>query len=320
MRIIELIQDHQYIVLAVTVPLMLFYGRVLVRALFAGPGTNAATAPVRRLPPRPVPGAMVKPPATPVPPTGKQEVLPSSLDQGAAGHQQRGAAKTVKIPVAPAKGTDGSAPTDIMPPPARVEPPRPTTASGQAAPAKPASDDDQALDSLFAGAKAEAAGVPGESKTGAIRRKASRMEELGFHPGIHPEAAPPAGEPPKPIEPPRSQTAELTSILERIDKFLAEDQPAKPATDKIEKPAAPAAPAPAAPPAPVPAAKQATPLPAVPETVKPAAPAAEKPDPNKKTQPLWAQPDAMDEDADKAAKSKPGEPDKPADNGQQRLF
>jgi hypothetical protein len=283
---------------------------------------------------------MAKPGLTP-PPEGRQEVLPGSLDAGVAGHQKAGAAKTVKLPAAPGKPTDS-----------------PLTAKKPTTGADTAIDSEaDALEGLFG--KRDEPSTPSESPSVAVRRKASRMEELGFHhgiaiekqkaetkpmPAVAPGAAIPAATPvaapeSTPILPdgsatPRSSTAELTSILERIDKFLAEDTPAKPVPTlppantanttvvktvteddllkAIDAPAAaetkPAAAEPAASPVTDAAAKGTEAMP------KPAEPAAAKPDPNKKTQPMWARADAQDEDID-APKSDEKKPD-----GQQRLF
>jgi hypothetical protein len=190
------------------------------------------------------------------------------------------------------------------------------------------------MDGLFG--KRDEPSEPSESPSVALRRKASRMEELGFHHGIATDILPadkpkpadaaksdpsstlPGSAPILPDGAPRSSTAELTSILERIDKFLAEDTPSKPAatlpiqtattaiTKTVNLEDVPAA----------------TPVTAVAEqAVKPteamAKPAEAKPDPNKKTQPMWARPDAMDEDVE--APKKNDSPD--ASKGdQQRLF
>lgn len=313
MLIVDLIQDHRYIVLAVTTPLLLIYGSVLYRALTASPTSKRpVTGPLRRSLPKPP----VKPPQGE---PGKQESIPAPIDPGVAGHQRAGSAKTVKLPVTPTKPADHAtpAPSDVASPPAdRIEvktgPGHDTTAI------KLSSQDDT---------KTQAApGIEGgrstDSKTGLLR-KASRMEELGFHVGVHPEdSSAPAGDAPvKTAELPRSQTAELTSILERIDKFLADDQPAA-ATDK-PKMSEPPAMTTAAPPVSAPVA---TPAPS-----QPAAP-AETPA-TKKTQPIWARADALDDDVEHPpsaaptttvdkAPEKPAErpTEKPADGDQQRLF
>lgn len=331
MGLVEFIQDHRWWVLAICLPLIVIYGRVLLLAALgsSAPPARPTTAPVRRVPPKPAqPGGMVKPSGMTPPPEGRQEVLPSSLDAGLSGHQKAGSAKTVKLPAAPLKQTDS-----------------PATRKPATEPPKPADSEADAMDGLFG--KRDEPVVPSESPSQALRRKASRMEELGFHHGIAAElltkgdakpaapAATPAVAPAAPAIPaanpaetsvipggnavPRSSTAELTSILERIDKFLAEDtpatpsptQPGKPATTTISKPVAPAADAsPALEPA-----KPADENPA--QKATEAMPKADtKPDPNKKTQPMWARADAQDEDIDESPKSdkKPGEGD------QQRLF
>jgi hypothetical protein len=332
MGFVEFIQDHRWWVLAICLPLIVIYGRVLVLAALGGgaPPTKVSTAPIRRLPPKPQPGGMVKPSGMTPPPEGRQEVLPGSLDAGLLMPAQAGAAKTVKLPVTPPKPTDSP-----------LTAKKPTTAGDSEA---------DALDSLFG--KRDEPAAPGESPTAAMRRKASRMEELGFHHGIAPATVEVKGEtkPPPPMTPvsatesvptaattapsetaatpsailpggtaPRSSTAELTSILERIDKFLAEDTPAKPAatlppsktaTTAVVKTVSDEE-----------AARTTAESPAV--GSKPADKATEampkvdadpgKPDPNKKTQPMWARPDAQDEDVD--AKGEEKKPD-----GQQRLF
>ncbi len=191
----------------------------------AKPGTPSATPP--------------KPGAAPV---GKQEVLPSSLDSGVASHQKAAAAKTVKLPISPSKGTDGQPATEAMssaPPatPVVTSKPRISTGGTSVVEGKPSDADAAALDSLFGNSgKADAPevspGLPGETKTGAIKRKASRLGELGFHHSIEPDDTE-SGSKPAIGAAPRSSTAELTSILERIDKFLAEDTPPK-ATETLK--------------------------------------------------------------------------------------
>ncbi len=232
MGFVEFIQDYRWWVLALSLPLIAIYGRVLVLAAFGAgaPPTKPMTAPVRRMPAKPQPGGMVKPSGMTPPPEGRQEVLPGSLDAGLTGHQKAGAAKTVKLPVSPPKPTDSP-----------LTAKKPTTGDT-------ASDSDaDALEGLFG--KRDEPSTPSESPSVAVRRKASRMEELGFHHGIATDltkaeskpatpvvtATTPAAPPATPASPailpdgtPRSSTAELTSILERIDKFLAEDTPAKP--------------------------------------------------------------------------------------------
>jgi hypothetical protein len=314
------------------------------RALLSSGGS--ATARSSPLPPiRKAPSPLAKPgtPAAAPPkpgaaPVGKQEVLPgSSLDSGIAGHVKAGAAKTVKLPSVPPKGTDGQPQpaTEAMPLPPPATPvvsskPRISTGGTSVVEGKPSDADAAALDSLFGKADAPdiATGLPGETKTGAIKRKASRLGELGFHHSIQPEDTD-SGSKPAIGAAPRSSTAELTSILERIDKFLAEDTPPK-ATDTLKpgdaaKPEATAAPPATLPPpatmptpAPLKPGEQSQiktePIPAKPADAEPA-----KPDPSKKTQPLWARADAQDEDVKPAADDKGGD-EKKADPGQQRLF
>lgn len=261
MSLIEFIQDNRWWVLAICLPLLVIYGRVLFMAALGSGGTKRQTltrpptVPLRKMPPKPgsqiktgPPSSIAKPPslATP-PPEGRQEVLPGSLDAGVSGHQKAGSAKTVKMPVATPK------PTDLPSPTAKIS-------------ADKIDDDttNEEMDGLFGGlvdddlkdekAPAKEADEfvppPGETQTGAIKRKASRLQELGFHHSIpsddltdkpktpaSPSAAttiiPPVSSaaatttPPTTGTPetPRSSTAELTNILERIDKFLAEDTP-----------------------------------------------------------------------------------------------
>ncbi len=335
MGFVEFIQDYRWWVLALCLPLIAIYGRVLVLAAFGAgaPPAKPVTTPIRRVPPKPQPGGMVKPSGMTPPPEGRQEVLPGSLDAGASGHQRAGSAKTVKLPVTPPKPTDS-----------------PLTAK------KPTTGGDTAIDSeadamegLFG--KRDEPAAPSETPSVAVRRKASRMEELGFHHGIAlnqpmsevkpatpvvPGTSVPAATPASPTilpdgsSAPRSSTAELTSILERIDKFLAEDTPSKPSPiippsktattavvkalidEEAPKPAVEAAPAatPVATEANKPAVGSATePMPQVADAT------AVKPDPNKKTQPMWARADAQDDDID----APKGDEKKP-DSGQQRLF
>ncbi|GEM_PF-6673526 len=304
MPLVDLIQDHRYIVLVVTLPLLAIYGNVLIRALFASPTPSRSTnAGLRRSPPKPL---ITRPPV--LPELGKQESLAPSTDQGVAGHQRAGAAKTVKLPVTTPRGpeTPASARGDASPP-----------ASGSRIEVKTGPGHETTAIKLPTQEEAQPHPAPAgdtgrgpESKTGLLR-KASRMEELGFHTGIQPDqapSAPAATDAHKPTEIPRSQTAELTSILERIDKFLAEDQPA-PSSEPAKPSEAASAPAP-------------TPAPSQP------AAASESPA-TKKTQPLWARADVLDEDVEHPPSAAPGKPvekpadkpaDKPANGDQQRLF
>ena len=335
---IEFIQDHRWWVLAISLPLLAIYGRVLVMAVLGvgAPPARPVTAPIRRLSPKPGSAAGTKPGALPTPPEGRQEVLPNSdsgIRAGISGHQKAGAAKTVKLPVTPTKPTDS---------PASGKKPATDLLGGSVA----ADSESEAMDGLF-GKRDEPSAASSETPSVALRRKASRMEELGFHYGIASDKLPadkakpadaaisdaastlPGSAPILPDGAPRSSTAELTSILERIDKFLAEDTPSKPAatlpvqtattavmkTENLED-------VPAAIPVPSPAEQtaKATEAMAKPAEAKPdqvtTAPMA-KPDPNKKTQPMWARPDAMDEDVE--APKKNDSPD--ASKGdQQRLF
>lgn len=327
MVIVEFIQEHRWWVLLITVPLILVYGRVLfLAAIGAGaPPTKVQTAPIRRLPPKPQPGGVVKPAGLTPPPEGRQEVLPSSLDAGLSGHQKAGSAKTVKLPATPSKPTDS-----------------PLTAKKSTTGGDGVGDTDaDAMEGLFG--KRDEPVVPSESPSVALRRKASRMEELGFHHGILTDQLPtdlskiPAATPVAPTAPvtpasaaantpiipgsdgaPRSSTAELTSILERIDKFLAEDTPSKPTATVPPAQSATTA-----------VLKTVSEAEAVKETVKTVDSSAKateamakpedkaavtKPDPNKKTQPMWARPDAQDEDVE-APKV-----DKKPEGDQQRLF
>jgi hypothetical protein len=257
-----------------------------------------------------------RPPKAPARPTGPRPVetkpgsnpttrvqFPASLEAGAAAHQQRGAAKTAKLPVIGGEQTPAVA-TD--------------------------KDDDEAMQTLFANVPVDKKSAPEVSNDPGTEaaRKASRMAELGFHHSINPNApaasaAPSAAATLMPTDAaptaPRSNTAELNAILERIDQFLAEDpkESAKPVTaetgaaDKTE------------------AVAQTTKAEMMPATVvvhstpnsaplepKPAAEAvpaapAETPAISTKTTPLWARADAVDEDVSKP-EDKPGE--------QQRLF
>ena len=345
MSLIEMIQDYRWLVLVVCIPLLGIYGRVLVKAaLGAGaPPAKPVTAPLRRLSPKPGSAAGTKPGPLPTSPHGRQEVLPNAIDSGIragiSGHQKAGAAKTVKLPAAPTKPTDS---------PATKKP----------ATDLPSDSEADAMDGLF-GKRAEPVESL-ESPSVALRRKASRMEELGFHHGIATDILPTdipkpadathatdaadatkkptktgptnasATDPILPDGAPRSSTAELTSILERIDKFLAEDTPSKPAatvpihaattaviktvSDLKAVPAATTVSA-TAEPAAKPTEAMTKPVETNPASVTTAP--TTKPDPNKKTQPMWARPDAMDEDVE--AQKNNDQPD--AGKGdQQRLF
>ena len=292
------------------------------------PATRHSTvSPIRKAPsPLAKPGApSATPPKPGAAPVGKQEILPNSLDSGVVGHQKAAAAKTVKLPSVPPKGTDGQPATEAMssPPPAIpvvTSKPRISTGGTSVVEGKPSDADAAALDSLFGNSgKADAPdaplGIPGETKTGAIKRKASRLGELGFHHSIEPDDTE-SGSKPAIGAAPRSSTAELTSILERIDKFLAEDTPPK-ATESLKpldstKPETAATPTPVKAPKPVDQAQVKT---------EPVKAAADKPDPTKKTQPLWARTDAQDEDVKPSAGGDDkGGDDKKPDAGQQRLF
>jgi hypothetical protein len=276
----------RWLVLVLALIPLFIYGRVLARVLFAGADGDATpnrpTRPAMPLLRRALPVAQPRAPIA-APPAESA----GSLDAGVSGHQQRGMAKTAKLPLA----SPAAAP--VAPPTARAS-----------EPAGPSADD-LAMEGLFGSAQREVTSATDaasqesvKEKPGSQRRTASRLEQLGFHQGAD------SGDPTKPIvpnEPPKTQTAELTNILERIDKFLAEDNPADAAA-----PAAPAA-KPAAPPS------------------RPPTTAAAPVDPGKKAPPLWARPDVMDEDVDVADQEKPADP--PADDqgedepkGQQKLF
>jgi hypothetical protein len=133
-------------------------------------------------------------PARPAPPVARP-----TTQGGSPEHQRRAAAPTVKV--------------------AGAEAPKPQ--------AKPSSDD-QAMADLFSGVEKKP--EPGKEQTKDHLDKASRIEEMGFHPGSKPQegtgriAAEPAPAAAKPEVPaaPRSQTAELDDILKRIDAVLAD--------------------------------------------------------------------------------------------------
>jgi len=335
MGFVEFIQDYRWWVLAICAPLVLIYGRVLLLAAFGAgaPPAKPITTPIRRLPPKLQSGGVAKPGMTP-PPEGRQEVLPGSVDAGVTGHQKAGAAKTVKLPATPGKPTDS-----------------PITAKKSTTGNDTAIDSEaDALEGLFG--KRDDPSALSETPSVAVRRKATRMEELGFHHGIANDLTKSDAKPATPVAPgtatpvalaatpdspvilpdgtPRSSTAELTSILERIDKFLAEDTPAKPvptlppsktATTTVVKTVteddllkALDAPAPAAKPATTASAEDSA-AKGTEAMPKPADAAPAKPDPNKKTQPMWARADAQDDDID----APKGDEKKP-DSGQQRLF
>jgi hypothetical protein len=342
MSLINLIQDYRWLVLLICLPLLFIYGRVLYRAAF-GASTGASTSkptltrpptvPLRKLPPKP--GSQIKPPSNSnlvkgpaLPPEGRQEVLPQALGAGVAEHQKAGVAKTVKLPNVTPKPTDAPAPKLD----ARIQ---------EKAEAKNDDSINQEMDGLFGTRDNAPAATPAvsadkikteitkdnkteekapaaheeESNTGAIRRKAGRLQELGFHHSIATDdlkktaasSATPITAPSSTVgtpETPRSSTAELTSILERIDKFLAEDTsdvaPTSAAennstnalTKSTDKPAA-----------------QNNPAPAEATDAQSAA--------NKKTQPLWARADVTDDDLSADNKN---DSNKKTDSGQQRLF
>lgn len=241
--------------------------------------TAATETPRRPSGPLPRPTGAAKPhPAG----SSTTKVASPSVNAGLAAHQQRGLAKTAKLPAA----TDRPATPAV--PPTAVPAPTP-------APAKP-SDDDDAMNTLFAGVA-----KPDATPAAEAERKVSRLQELGFHHSINPSD--PTSKPASPTAP-RSNTAELNSILERIDQFLA-DEP-KDGSKEGSKAEAPAAPA-SAPPKPTePVDTQAKTEPMI------AAKPAEAKTDQQKTTPLWARPDAVDEDVTQL--------DKPAEGEQQRLF
>ena len=307
MSLLEIIQDNRYWVLAVCLPLTVIYGRVLINAALGSSKTNTKTltrpptVPLRKMPPKP--GSQPKPPsntnlikgpAQPTPPEGRQEVLPGSMGAGISSHQKAGSAKTVKMPVATPKPTDAPLPTADN-----------TDAIGEE------------MEGLFGSRESNEPNIdsdlntdkiPNETPTAAIRRKASRLQELGFHhsipsddvsesskSGTKPSVAPASDAPttqttPGTPESSRSSTAELTSILERIDKFLAEDTPSTPvatlsdtkiATTTVMK-----------------ATDQTSndTTKALSQENKPSATDQNTPPAMRKTQPMWARPDVTDED------------------------
>jgi hypothetical protein len=356
MSLIDLIQDNPLLVLLVCVPLIVIYGRVLVKAALGAPKkdtktlTRPPTIPLRKMPPKP--GSQPKPPsntnlvkgpALPTPPEGRQEVLPGSIGAGISSHQKAGSAKTVKLPVATPNPTDAPSPTtenkDLL---------------------------SEEMDGLFGSRENNDAHkdsdvktdvIPGESPTSAIRRKASRLQELGFHHSIPsddvgehsksgakptPPLNPPASQAtPGTPEAPRSSTAELTSILERIDKFLAEDTPSSPAptlsenkseskvaTTTVMKSIESTVNAPAA---------STDTTKAMSQGDSKAAPATASNETNtapgmRKTQPMWARPDVTDDDlkaeeprksngaSETSADGSAEKDSKKPDGDQQRLF
>jgi hypothetical protein len=324
MNLIDFLQDYRWIVLIVCLPLLVIYGRVLVKAALGGGSTSKPTltrpptVPLRKLPPKP--GSQIKPPSNSnlikgpaLPPEGRQEVLPNSTGAGLAEHQKASVAKTVKLPNVTPKPTDAptakSAKDSINEEMDGLFGPRdevPTVAN------KPINDEAKT-------AKEDTPEIPKESDASAIRRKASRLQELGFHHSIAtdqlkdapagttsgtslaiPASTPIAGTP----EAPRSSTAELTSILERIDKFLAEDTPDSATAVSTEKKETSTI------------AKNHTPA------ASEAPSAQTNTSENKaqaKTQPMWARADVTDDDLGDETKTKI-DADKKTDSGQQRLF
>ncbi len=324
----DFIQDHNVIVGVVAIPTLIIYSFKLWQALFTSPNRNrASNSALRRPPPKPglrpqVASGGVKPPEPPR----------STSDQDVSGYQRAGAAKTVKLPSVPPKA-DGATPAASAPAASTSSPaPSAERIEVKTGPGHDTTAIKLPAQDAAAGSAAPAPVQVPESKTGLIR-KATRMEELGFHPGTNPggEGAPAAStatsgasgaaaaSPAGTSEVPRSQTAELTSILERIDKFLADDQPA--GGPPAAKPPAEAAPAAAKP---AETAREARDASAAPTP----APSSGEPALAKKVPPLWARPDAQDEDAEAPgaagarAPAKPGEPpaEPPQDGSQQRLF
>ncbi len=342
MSLLEIIQDNRWWVLIVCLPLTVIYGRVLINAALGSSKTNTKTltrpptVPLRKMPPKP--GSQPKPPsntnlikgpALPTPPEGRQEVLPGSIGAGISSHQKAGAAKTVKLPVATPKPTDAPlAKTDNSDSIGEEM----EGLFGSRESNEPNTDGDLSTDRM-----------PNETPTAAIRRKASRLQELGFHhsipsdavgdtsksatkPNVSPTSdAPVAQTTPGTPESSRSSTAELTSILERIDKFLAEDTPSSPvATPSDTKVATTTV-------------MKSTDQPssdttkAMSQENKPSATDQNTPPAMRKTQPMWARPDVTDEDikAEEPRKSSlddSAENDTKTDDGkktngdQQRLF
>lgn len=245
------------------------------------------------------------------------KVQVGSLDVGAAAHQQRGVAKTAKMPL-------GERPTTPVVTAALPTPALAAIVKKATAPPAVPNDDDEAMDSLFssvtsgANPGANPGTSSGTSKSALplddAARKVSRLEELGFH---HSISSSDAAATPAPVVG-RSNTAELNSILERIDQFLA-DEP----KDAAAKPAGSEIPTAALGKSPISSVQPKTEMLPSSEaiTYKPAALEQKPIEPSKapdttseapKTTPLWARPDAVDDDLTKADKLTPGE--------QQRLF
>jgi hypothetical protein len=279
---------HKILVLLVTVPLLIVYGRILYANLVGG---QAAPAPRARQP------DLIRPtgkPSAKFAETVKVDDIPRTLDSGVASHLEKGRAKT-----------DRMAPVTVD--------------------AKPAADDE--MGDMFSGLGAPAGDdaaaepgkpLPGFTQTGAIRRVA-RMEEIGFHHSIESDKAEPGKAPPMPSEaterlkelalgtpgePAKSSAPELDAILARIDQVLSQDVK----KTEVMEPSAPAAmpakpdlrtrPTEVLPPAPV----RPDPRQAATQVLSPIGDAPPKPeakaDAGKKT-PLWARADAFDEDAEK---------------------
>jgi len=222
-----------------------------------------------------------RPPDTPAKPIQQQFLAekPASVVAGEESHKHKAQAPTIRIrPEDQRHTTSGGSTTELMP--AKGDTPSVGDEVGRLF---------AGLDDTLQPAVNPSTAHPdgSEPKSGDSQRRASRLEVLGFHHSIESLKTPPPGSITAPPETPPSPTAApaapgapgLDDILARLDRVLADDQPAKPA---------------ALPPAP----------PATSQT--PAAPAADAKPPAAKA-PMWARADAQDEDLDA----------KPVDPGQQ---
>jgi hypothetical protein len=272
---------------------------------------RAATAALGGRPPAPKPS--FAPPVKPPPAAAPRPAPAKPLDGGAAGHLQRALASTAKMPAqppeAPKPAASAAAPAPAVPAPTPVSaPPAPAAAPATPSPAA------AAVPAVPAPVQSPAAPAkPAVTSTGTnvfAKAQATRLEELGFHVGIESDSTKPA-----PAQP-RTHTAELSSILDRIDQFLADDPRKVTAADA--KPAAPGdtSRAEATPTADIAKTEPLTKTASDPTTAEiegaKTEPLTRKAADAKKGPPAWARPDSMDEDV---------APKPPTQDGtQQKLF
>ena len=147
---------------------------------------------------------------------GDKPAQPASTTAGEESHKHKAQAQTIRIRSDDQRhSTSGSSPTELLPNKGDE------ASVGDEVGKLFAGLDDALQPAPEAGASADT------SRSSDSQRRASRLEVLGFHHSIESNLTPPPGSITAPPETPPSPA--LDDILARLDRVLAEDQPAKPA-------------------------------------------------------------------------------------------